>query len=213
MKREQIVKTINDLKGEAGHAKVVEVYNSQKPVPRNFKITMSTAWCAATVSAVFLMNGYDVFSECSCYYMIEKAKKAGLWEEKDSYKPKIGDAIMYDWEDDGAGDNRGIPNHTGIVIAVDGSNFTVREGNKKNTLGNRDMKVNQKYIRGYILPPYEANKPSKTEEETKTYYTVKKGDNLTAIAKKYKTTVKKLVELNNIKDPNIIHVGDKLRIK
>lgn len=44
-------------------------------------------------------------------------------------------------------------------------------------------------------------------------YTVKKGDTLTSIAKKYKTTVKKLVELNNIKNPNLIITGQKLKIK
>ena len=44
-------------------------------------------------------------------------------------------------------------------------------------------------------------------------YTVKKGDNLTNIAKKYNTTVDKLVKNNNIKDPNKIYVGQKLIIK
>ncbi|EIR6826644.1 LysM peptidoglycan-binding domain-containing protein [Listeria innocua] len=47
----------------------------------------------------------------------------------------------------------------------------------------------------------------------KEYYTVKSGDNLTAIAKKYKTSVSKLQSLNNIKNPNLIKVGQKLRVK
>lgn len=45
------------------------------------------------------------------------------------------------------------------------------------------------------------------------YYIVKKGDNLTKIAKKYKTTVKQLVAWNKIKNPNLIRVGQKLRVK
>lgn len=45
-----------------------------------------------------------------------------------------------------------------------------------------------------------------------TTYTVKKGDTLTAIAKKYGTTVSALVKLNNITDPNFIVVGQKLTI-
>lgn len=45
------------------------------------------------------------------------------------------------------------------------------------------------------------------------YYTVKSGDNLTKIAKQYKTSVNKLVVLNNIKNKNIIRVGQKLRVK
>ncbi|EAG3815980.1 LysM peptidoglycan-binding domain-containing protein [Listeria monocytogenes] len=47
----------------------------------------------------------------------------------------------------------------------------------------------------------------------KEYYTVKSGDNLTAIAKKYKMSVSKLQSLNNIKNPNLIKVGQKLRVK
>lgn len=46
-----------------------------------------------------------------------------------------------------------------------------------------------------------------------TYYTVKSGDNLTKIAKKYGTTVQALVKLNGIKNPNLIYAGQKLRVK
>lgn len=43
-------------------------------------------------------------------------------------------------------------------------------------------------------------------------YTVKKGDTLSAIAKKHNTTVDTLVKLNNIKNANLIYVGQKLII-
>lgn len=55
--------------------------------------------------------------------------------------------------------------------------------------------------------------PKPTPTPTKVYYIVKKGDTLTAIAKKYKTTVKQLVSWNSIKNPNKIYVGQKLRVK
>ena len=45
------------------------------------------------------------------------------------------------------------------------------------------------------------------------YYTVKAGDTLSKIAKKHNTTVKNIIALNNIKDPNKIYAGQKLRIK
>lgn len=51
------------------------------------------------------------------------------------------------------------------------------------------------------------------EEQTETTYTVKKGDTLTAIAKKYGVTVNDLVSWNNIKNPNVINVGQKIVIK
>lgn len=44
-------------------------------------------------------------------------------------------------------------------------------------------------------------------------YTVKKGDTLTAIAKKYGTTVAKLKKANNIANANKIYVGQKLKIQ
>ena len=45
------------------------------------------------------------------------------------------------------------------------------------------------------------------------YYTVKSGDNLTKIANRYGTTVSQLVAWNNIKNPNLIYVGQKIRVK
>lgn len=43
-------------------------------------------------------------------------------------------------------------------------------------------------------------------------YTVKKGDTLSGIAKKYGTTVNKLVKDNGIKNPNLITVGQKIKV-
>ena len=45
------------------------------------------------------------------------------------------------------------------------------------------------------------------------YYTVKKGDSLYKIAKNHGTTITKLTELNGLKNPNLIRVGQKLRVK
>ncbi|MFH9425979.1 peptidoglycan-binding protein [Streptomyces sp. NPDC017529] len=43
-------------------------------------------------------------------------------------------------------------------------------------------------------------------------YTVQKGDTLSSIATKFKTTVATLVSLNGIKDPNKLSVGQKLKV-
>lgn len=50
-------------------------------------------------------------------------------------------------------------------------------------------------------------------EKKDTVYVVKKGDTLTAIAKKYNTTINKLKADNGIKNANLIYVGQKIVIK
>jgi LysM repeat protein len=45
------------------------------------------------------------------------------------------------------------------------------------------------------------------------YYVVKKGDNLSKIAKKFKTNVVQLQTWNHIKNPNLIHPNDRIRVQ
>lgn len=55
------------------------------------------------------------------------------------------------------------------------------------------------------------NKPDSSEKVIT--YVVKKGDTLSAIAAKYKTSVSKLVKDNSIKNPDLIYPGQKIKIK
>ena len=64
----------------------------------------------------------------------------------------------------------------------------------------------------YPVPTPTPNPDYPNEGET-IYYTVKWGDTLTALARKYGTTVQSIVDLNNIANPNLIYVGQKLLIK
>ena len=155
MKRSDVIHTITNLRGEEGHQWVVDTYNSIKPRPRGYKLQPKDAWCASTVTAVLHKLGYDDIAECSCAVMTKKAQDLGIWVENDGYTPKVGDIIMYDWQDDGKGDNQGNPDHVGFVVKVTDKKITVREGNKAKSVGNRTIDVNGKYIRGYIVPPYE----------------------------------------------------------
>lgn len=65
----------------------------------------------------------------------------------------------------------------------------------------------------------QSNKVQKTrpqeqkQENTYKYYTVRKGDTLTRIARLYNTSVDTLVKMNNIKNKNLIYIGQKLRVK
>lgn len=45
-----------------------------------------------------------------------------------------------------------------------------------------------------------------------TYYVVKRGENLTSIAKRFNTTVSSLAKKNNISNPNLIQVGQRLKV-
>ena len=54
--------------------------------------------------------------------------------------------------------------------------------------------------------------PSEPSTATETVYTVKSGDTLSGIAAKYGTTYQALAEYNGISNPNIISVGQKIKI-
>ena len=74
-----------------------------------------------------------------------------------------------------------------------------------------------KEITGMSLEDVSQEDDGKTEDTTQPKstgrtYTVVKGDTLTKIAKRFNTTVKRLCELNNISNPNLIRVGQVLRI-
>lgn len=61
--------------------------------------------------------------------------------------------------------------------------------------------------------PGKAAAPKKEKETNKaTVHVVKKGDTLSGIAKKYGTTVRKLVNINGIENPNLILPGQKIKL-
>lgn len=148
----------------------------------NYKVKYSDEWCATAASAAYIACGIGhLFPvECSCPRMITLAKKMGIWQENDGYVPDPADAVMYDWEDSGKGDNTGTPDHIGIVIAVDKSKgtFVVMEGNKNESVERRTMSIDGKYIRGFITPKFNDPVPEKKEEVkpvAKTYEVSKTG--------------------------------------
>lgn len=150
--------------GSAKHKEILAIYNNSKLCTR-YTMTVNDAWCATAVSAAFIACGLtDIFPcvECSCNNMITKAKKAGIWVENDAYVPKVGDVILYDWQDNGVGDNVGSSDHVGIVYSISGNTFTVIEGNYSNTVKVRTLTVNGRYIRGYITPKYSTKATSST---------------------------------------------------
>lgn len=171
-----IVKYNGAKQGSAGHKEILKIFNDSGLCKR-YKMTVNDAWCATTASAAFIKAGLtDIFPcvECSCSAMIEKAKQAGLWVERDDYVPQPADVVLYDWNDNGVGDCKGAPEHVGLVCYTAGNTIRVFEGNKDNACGYRELKVNGKYIRGFITPDFASIATAESTILDKTGF--KKGD-------------------------------------
>lgn len=150
---------------DGSHKYIVDIYNSfTGEFPRGTKMDPSWAWCACTWSAIAIKLGYTAIMpiEISCGYLIDAAKKMGCWQENDAYVGKPGDAILYDWDDNGVGDDTGWPEHVGTIVETheDAGYFVVVEGNYDNAVKKRTLSINGRYIRGFITPKYDDNNVS-----------------------------------------------------
>lgn len=213
--------------GTVQHHAIIDRYNAHKPLARGYAVKYTDAWCATFGSEIAIEAGYtDIIpTECGCEAQIKLWQKMGRWCENDAKVLEPGDYIYYDWDDNGVGDCKGNSDHVGIVESCDGKTIVVIEGNKNNAVERRTLQVNGRYIRGYGVPDF-AKKATSTQEPAKpaapakpeqpatgeTVYTVQKGDTLSKIAAKYGTTYQKLASYNGIANPNIINVGQKIKI-
>ncbi len=170
---------------DGSHKAIIDTYNEHKPLARGYSVKYTDAWCATTISAAAIKAGFEdiIPLECGCGQMVQLSQKMGIWQENDAYHPEPGDIIMYDWQDSGAGDNTGWPDHVGMVEKVAGNTITVIEGNMNDAVGRRNIQVNVRYIRGYILPKYagKADKPN----EPNTSGNLKVGDIVTFTGKNH----------------------------
>ena len=160
--RQQVVDVmrgwVGAVRGDARHKEILRIYNTHQPLARSYTVQVNDAYCATTASAAYIKVGIATYTgtECGVGPWVTIAEKLGIWVENDAHTPKPGDAIIYDWDDSGVGDNGGYPDHVGIVEVVrsDGT-FDVIEGNiSGGRVGRRTMHVNGKYIRGYICPDF-----------------------------------------------------------
>lgn len=141
---------------DGSHKKIIDLYNSHTPLAQGYKMKYTDAWCACFVSAMAIGTGLtDIIPlEVSCGRYITLAKQKGIWVEDDSYTPKMGDLILYDWDDTGSGDAASGADHIGIVVSVVGKTIKVIEGNNGNAVAYRNIQVNGRYIRGFVTPKY-----------------------------------------------------------
>ena len=155
---------------------------------------------------------------------INKIKNFYLWVAKYStYEPNVAwDA----WQYTSAGNIDGITGNVDISEFKDISITKPTTNKPKKSVteiadeviagkwGNGDERKAKLEAAGYDYNEIQNKVNEKLNKKTtKKYYTVKAGDTLTDIAKKYKTTVDKLVKLNKIENANLIYAGQKLRVK
>lgn len=166
--------------------------------------------------------GYEKYHlNCNAENFIERAIASGLSVYK---TPQVGDIIC--WEGKGS-----LAGHVGIVIEVINSNCikVAQSGygssnpfyitTNYNNNGRWGLSANYPF-RGFIrILPNQPKPVQPTPNPTpapstdgETVYTVVAGDTLSGIASRYDTTYQKLAEYNGIANPNLIIVGQKIRI-
>lgn len=145
--------------GSAEHHAIIDLFNTVKP--DGWKMTYTAAWCAAFATEVLIeaLGAADAKKvapmSANCDNMIRHAKEMGAWVERDSYKPKKAEFVLYDWQDTGRpAENTGSADHVGIVEKVSGNTITVIEGNYADQVKRRTLEVNGRYIRGFVTPLY-----------------------------------------------------------
>lgn len=162
--RKRIVNTaksyIGTVGGSSNHSDILHFFNTVKP--QGYTAHKNDPWCSEFVSACVIQTfgkktamTYFPLS-ASCPQMIVEAKAKSIWVEKDSYIPKMGDFILYDWDDkEPKKENKNSPDHVGIVEKVKDGVIIVIEGNVSDKCKRRNVNVNGRYIRGFVTPHYE----------------------------------------------------------
>ena len=137
---------------------IIDIYNSDSPLPRGYRVKYSDEWCAVTVSAAVILSGLKekIGKECSCEQFIRIFKEKKIWREDGREIPRKGDIILYNWNDKYQ-PNDGWADHIGVVEKVENRLITVLEGNCNGSVKRRKLYVGNGYIRGYARPDYDGN--------------------------------------------------------
>ena len=151
---------------DGSHKKIIDLYNSHKPLARGYAVQYKDAWCDTFVSAVAIKAGAVglIGTECGCEEHVNIFKDKGIWIEDGRITPQPGDIIMYNW-DDNTQPNDGYSDHIGFVEKVSGEIITVIEGNYKNAVGRRTISVGHGNIRGYARPKYASESPAQSNSD------------------------------------------------
>lgn len=204
---------------------IIDLYNSYLPLARGYAVQYTDEWCDTAVSAAAIQAGcVDLIgTECGCEKHIEIFKEKGIWIEDGTIVPLPGDIILYNW-DCQVQPNDGYSDHIGYVESVSGQMITVMEGNYNEEVAgeviqgkyaNGEERRKKLCDMGYDPDAVqrEVNRQLSQNEAPAEYYVVQENDTLSEIAKRFATTYLELAAWNGIADPNMIYVGQKIRIR
>lgn len=215
MNKQQLInKFIQTAEKHIGDANSVTAvaYNKIKKDKRD-SLSANSPTCVAFISVMSNDSGLNKIGSIEAYvpYFVDelKSKGAKIINKKD--KVEVGDICVFDWNNDATRD------HVGIVKSVSGNDIVTIEGNKSTSkkVGTREFKKDWVFVEYYIrmdwnkLVTVDPPKPSPTPKGS---YTVKKGDTLDGIAKNHGTTYQELARINNIKNPNVISIGQIIKL-
>lgn len=140
---------LNEIDGS--YKTLIDVYNKQDPLPNGYRMKYTDPWCAAGLTAIFILAGMkDIIpAECSAERMYEKAQSANCRDLWTTAQAEPGDIIFYDW------DKNGTRDHVGLIENVSEAVLNVIECNYKNAVGRRVIRKESPTINGLIRPAYD----------------------------------------------------------
>lgn len=174
---------------DGSHKKIVDLYNSHKPLARGYTLKYTDSWCSGFASAIAIKAGLtDIIPTevgCEKHVQLFKNHPISKWEEDGAKAPEPGDYIFYNW-DKSSQPNDGSADHVGIVERVNNNVITTIEGNYGDSVKRRILIVGAGNIRGYGRPAYWTLKtmPPSYERDTSATSTtalLKRGDRNDAV--------------------------------
>ena len=141
--------------GSAEHQRLVNDYNSVRPLPVGYAVKNSDDWCDIFTTVIFQREGLSdlIGRECGVERHIHIFQRLGIWNEDGNSTPKAGDIITFNWDKD-TQQNDGWADHIGIVEKVENGIIHTIEGNSNDEVKRNTYRIGHGNIRGFASPRY-----------------------------------------------------------
>ena len=141
--------------GSAEHQRLVNDYNSVRPLPVGYAVKNTDDWCDIFTTVIFQREGLSdlIGRECGVERHIHIFQRLGIWNEDGNSTPSAGDIITFNWDKD-TQQNDGWADHIGIVEKVENGIIHTIEGNSNNVVKRNTYHIGHGNIRGFATPRY-----------------------------------------------------------